>query len=54
MLPKWFWFETVSEAFGSFTVFADLSFQCQNGAKWRKQSASKCFQMLPNSENSAK
>jgi hypothetical protein len=30
---KLFWFETVLEAFGSFTVFAYLSFQCQNGAK---------------------
>ena len=25
--------KTVSEAFGSFTVFADLSVQCQNGAR---------------------
>jgi hypothetical protein len=25
--------ETILEAFGSLTVFADLSFQCQNGAK---------------------
>jgi hypothetical protein len=50
----WKCFETILEAFGSFTIFADMSSQYQNGVKKRKQSASKCFKMLLNSEKCAK
>jgi hypothetical protein len=42
------------EAFGSLNVyFADLSFQCQNSPNEGKQSASKGFQKLSNSESGA-
>ena len=43
--------KNVLEAFASFTVFADTSFHCRNGAKKRKKSASKCFRMAKNVQN---